>query len=172
MNDKEKVYVCLYKGPVTVKNLNTLLLWFIHFFICIITFGIVSHTEILINKNSYSSSMMDKGVRDKWINFSDGKWIIYETNADYAIALEQYILAKGMDYDLGGVIAFVLSFIKQAKNKVFCSELSGNMLGLPNKLWPYPTYKNTPEDIRMYCKKAGFRRVTDPVEIKKIIGIN
>lgn len=166
--NNNKVYLCLYKGPVTVKDSKSLLQWFIHFFICIATFDFVSHTEVSINKRAYSSSMMDGGVRDKYIDFSDGKWIVYETDVGSETALNVYEKYKNEKYDLGGATAFVLSFVKQSPNKVFCSELSSNMLCLPNFMYNWPTYKNSPGALRVYCKKMNFRRLS-AAEIKTLL---
>ncbi len=164
-----KVYLCLYKGPVKIKNVDDVFAWLTHFFICIFTLDIASHSEVLINKRAYSSSIKDKGVRDKWINFSSGHWIVYETNADAVKALTIYAKHKSKKYDLAGALSFVFNFIKQAKNKLFCSELNAEMIDLPNEFLNKPLHKLSPGALRVYCKNKGFRRITDIDEIKTLI---
>lgn len=167
MNDK--VYLCLYKGPVKIRDFETLMSWLTHFFICVFTFDYVSHCETLINKRAYSSSIKDKGVRDKHIDFDSGHWIIYETDADAVAALGVYEKAKNKKYDFAGALSFVFSFIKQSKNKLFCSELCAGMIGLPNQYLSKPTFKLSPGALRVYCKNRGFKRITDPQAIRSLI---
>lgn len=170
-NHKNKVYLCLYKGPVPISSLETFIDWMTHYFICILTMDFVSHTEVCINTQSYSSSMKDRGVRDKHINFSDGRWIVYETDADHIKAIAVYDKLKGKKYDVGGVLAFVFRMFRHSSNKLFCSEICSDMLGLPNPILNTPTYRNSPGSLRVYCKKMGYKRITDLQSLKTLSGL-
>ena len=101
-----------------------------HRAICLITNSNYSHTELIIDGLSYSSSPRDGGVRDKVIEYTTDRWDIFDVRGDEQYALLTFASHVGNKYDNKGVLRFVFPFLKQDPDKDFCSELNANMLGV------------------------------------------
>ena len=99
--------------------------------------GDQSHTEAAIPFTGQphcwcvSSSWMDGGVRDKFIDLSDlAKWRVYlwsHPHANLRDSLEKY---KGWKYDHLGLLGILWRPIGHALHRLFCSEFNAMHLQL------------------------------------------
>ncbi len=129
------VYLALYKGKGN---------W-IDKVIRLFTRGKYSHCELAVEKKRftnghhyeheiiyecYSSSPRDGGVRCKEINLDNGNWdlILLRGCVNEKRIKRIFKETKGMKYDLLGAIGVVIPFIKQEKNRYFCSEWCARVL--------------------------------------------
>lgn len=121
------MYVAHYKGRV--RLFNRLVSWWFN--------GPYSHTELVLwtDKNGLSrcasSSLMDGGVRAKWIKLDPDHWTIEPVDGDIDYAMQWLKEHYGDGYDLLGLLGIVLRRSPGARNKVFCSEAVAAMLGFP-----------------------------------------
>lgn len=93
--------------------------------------GEYSHCELVFSDGvSASASFMDKGVRFKEINYNTPDWTVIEIEGyDEVKAREFFEKYNGYRYDVLGNLRFLLGFIKESKNKFFCSEVIMGALG-------------------------------------------
>lgn len=129
--------LALYKGKGQVGN--TLIRWW--------TRSIYSHCELVIDGISYSSSLMDGGVRAKRIDHNPEHW-------DF-VALpwaEPHRVESLMRDTLGEPYGWLDLLWRQVLNRPgdsrgwFCSEWCAAALGLPNP------QQYSPATIGEYCK--------------------
>ena len=118
------VQLALYKG----KGLpfNKLVRWW--------TSSEYSHCELVIDQLAYSSSLMDGGVRKKWIDFRPEHWDFIDLPwADADAVMDYFVRTDAEKYGVLGLIKSQLLnrnyFIKGSQ---FCSEWCANALGLPS----------------------------------------
>lgn len=129
--------LALYKGKGLVGN--ALIRWW--------TRSIYSHCELVIDGISYSSSLMDGGVRAKRIDHTPAHWDFVELPwADKLAVLTLYDQTKGEPYGwLDLLWRQVLNRPGDARGW-FCSEWCAAALGLPNpQLY-------SPATLGDYCK--------------------
>ncbi len=128
------VYLALYKGKGN---------W-VDKVIRLFTRGKYSHCELAVEKRRfirgghyeheyyyecYSSSPRDGGVRCKEINLDNGNWdLIRIPTVNERRIKAIFNETEGMKYDLLGAIGVVIPFIKQEKNRYFCSEWCARVL--------------------------------------------
>jgi hypothetical protein len=114
-----------------------------------------SHTELVINGQSYSASERkgEKGARVKSIVFNPDHWDFVEIEADTDYALKVFTKHKGKGYDwLGILFSQILPLNLDHPSRVFCSELNAAMLGL-DKPASY-----SPEKLYQWAKENGTSR--------------
>ena len=102
--------------------------------------GVYSHTEMYFPEShgeSWSSSFMDGGVREKQIGFSTvNAWDFFEIPKSFSTerALDYSREREGWGYDIMGNFRFgiAIAVSTHSKFKEFCSEHNGGQLGLPD----------------------------------------
>ena len=109
--------------------------------ICFVTNSKYSHVELSFGlsfewTNNYyrcwSSSTRDNGVREKWIDTSDGHWTIIDVDR-CDIGEGFFENQEGFGYDYTGLIGTVIPLsIFSSKYKWFCSEIIAEYLGINN----------------------------------------
>lgn len=119
--------LAMYKGPPP-----DLLHRIGHWLVCIGTLSRYSHVELVIDGWCYSSSYQDGGVRRKRIDLTSGRWDVFEITGDQRAAYVWFMQRLGASYDWGGVVRFVLPFVRQRPGEYFCSEAVAAALGLPH----------------------------------------
>lgn len=124
-----------------------------HLLICFFTTSAYSHCELVIDGVCWSSSARDGGVRQKVIDLNDGKWIVFDVPeaVDPISALQWFLAREGKSYDYMGVVRFLLPFVRQGRDKWFCSEAVAESLGLPCAT------KTTPQDLYEWICDANNR---------------
>lgn len=92
-----------------------------------------SHCELVIGGICYSSSVMDGGVRSKWIDLADGKWDVIDLPwADEDGALDYFERTNGEKYSWSSLIWSQFFGRETDEPKAsFCSEWCAAALGLP-----------------------------------------
>lgn len=93
-----------------------------------------SHAELVIDDVSYSSSLRDRGVRSKLIEFGDS-WDIYPvemTDTEIDAALDVFYAVELAGYDTEGALAWAVPSLLEDAKRLFCFELVAKMLGMPN----------------------------------------
>ena len=98
-----------------------------------------SHVEIVINKDWYSSSPRDGGVRIKQIVEDGNSWDFIEVEIDKDRLYQKYREYKGRGYDFKGILlSNILQIGWHSKNKATCSEFVADVLGYlePEKYSP------------------------------------
>lgn len=71
----------------------------------------------------WSSSPRDGRVRGEWINLASGHWVLVRLpHHDQAAAVQWLASRVGTRYDWLGVLGYVLPFIKQQADRLYCSE--------------------------------------------------
>jgi len=101
--------------------------------------GPYSHCEVVFSDGLWASaSLMDNmKVRGKHINPSKGSWDYLELPASYELAARNFFArTEGADYDLFGLLHFVIAPIQGSKDKYWCSEWVAEALGLQEP-WRY-----------------------------------
>ena len=124
-----KAKLAFYKGK---GNLVDLL-------IRVFTNSKYSHVEIVINKDWYSSSPRDGGVRIKQIVDDGNSWDFIEVDIDKERLYEKYREYRGRGYDFKGILlSNILPIGWHSKDKVTCSEFVADALGYiePSKYSP------------------------------------
>jgi len=118
------VKLAMYKGRGQIGN--AFIRWW--------TGSQYSHCELVVAGWSYSSSMMDKGVRRKLIDHADGKWDLIELPwADENLIRSYFYETDANQYGWLGLIRSQLFNRGRAQDGAqFCSEWCANALGLPN----------------------------------------
>lgn len=113
------MYIAFYKGKKGNFFDKAISIW---------TLSKYSHCELLDKeKNFYTSSPRDGGVRRKKIDIYLEKWDLYKLNIKspqkYKWLKEFYETTKGAEYDwLGIVFSEVFPFGIEDPNKYYCSE--------------------------------------------------
>ncbi len=131
-----RVKIALYKGP---KGKAPFLDHLFHWAIVLRSLKKHSHCEVVVDGICYSSSSADGGVRKKQIDLDSGRWYIIDLpKADAETALKVFEECETFKYDWTGVVRFIIPFLKQKPNQMFCSEICARMLGIDNgyKLFP------------------------------------
>ena len=103
-----------------------------------------SHVEIVINKDWYSSSPRDGGVRVKQIINDGNSSDFVEVEIDKERLYQKYREYKGRGYDFKGILlSNVLPIGWHSKNKMTCSEFCADVLGYsePEMYSPERLYK-------------------------------
>lgn len=92
-----------------------------------------SHVEIVHNKDWYSSSPRDGGVRIKQIQDDGNSWDFVEVEIDKERLYQKYREYKGKGYDFKGILlSNILPIGWHSKNKATCSEFVADVLGYEN----------------------------------------
>ena len=135
-NRMTKVYLALYKGRKDGKGAKVQLARLTDWAVRKITHGQYSHCEIVIDLGGkfecYSASWRDGGVRRKLIHLQPEKWDLIElpeTVAEQARALYSKTLCA--KYDVWGVFATVIPYVKGNRTRWFCSEWCAMALSFP-----------------------------------------
>lgn len=118
------VYLALYKGKG--KFGNGLVRWW--------TRSQYSHCEMVVDGVSYSSSIMDGGVRSKVITFDDQKWDLMTLPESMGQRVIEYFEAtKGQSYSWIDLIRSQLfNRSHDEPEAAFCSDWCAAALGIPN----------------------------------------
>lgn len=98
-----------------------------------------SHVEIVCNKDWYSSSPRDGGVRVKQIQNDGNSWDFIEVNIDKERLYQKHREYKGKGYDFKGILlSNILPIGLHSKDKVTCFEFVAEVLGYaePSKYSP------------------------------------
>lgn len=109
--------------------------------ICAWTREKYSHVELIIDTNldlskpkqSYSSSIRDKGVRTKPILFND-HWDVFPLDADEKYALSVFNRFEGQPYGWLDLIAQHVLRLPVRNGSIVCSELALLMLGVDESI--------------------------------------
>lgn len=138
-------YLAFYKYKRPIKNFKDL--WYricdeaIRYF----TKGKYSHCEIVIKSGKtylcYSSSIRDGGVRSKFMPLPIDRWNLVPVKLSKRRLDEFYNKTQGKKYDLIGALGVKIPFLKQNKNKYFCSEWCAELLNIEN------AHKVSPNDL-------------------------
>lgn len=121
------MHVAFYKAPGTAAD--KLIRWW--------TRGPYSHCELVFElvdggqSLCMSSSLRDGGVRSKRILLDAESWDIVPVDADIDVAWAWAAEHAQDNYDLMGLIGFLWRPESGEKNRWFCSEAVGAMLGYP-----------------------------------------
>lgn len=160
-----QVYLALYKGRKTGKNVKAWAARFADWLIRKCTHGQYSHCEIaiLVKEQSkqylfgntstaqyacYSSSLRDGGVRQKTMLLDSDKWDLIElTDIKAAQIIDYFSQTKDSRYDWFGAIGVVFG-ISQVRSKFFCSEWCMNAINGDNEGWRF-----SPNDLAAIFKK-------------------
>lgn len=101
-----------------------------------------SHVEIVHNKDWYSSSPRDGGVRVKQIVDDGNSWDLVEVDIDKERLYQKYREYRGRGYDFKGILlSNILPIGWHSKNKATCSEFVADVLGYAKPA------KYSPQDI-------------------------
>ena len=101
-----------------------------------------SHVEVVHNKDWYSSSPRDGGVRVKQIQDDGNSWDFIEVDIDKERLYQKYREYKGRGYDFKAILlSNILPIGWHSKSKMTCSEFVADVLGYCN-----PS-KFNPQDI-------------------------
>jgi hypothetical protein len=112
--------IAFYKGPATdsVHQLSHLsVTWW--------TRSPYSHVELVVDGYAYSSSGRDDGVRRKLIDFTDGKWDLFDLDksfVDESYVKDFFFQTDSKKYDWAGVFRYPLPFLWNDPNRWYCSE--------------------------------------------------
>lgn len=93
-----------------------------------------SHCELIVEGLAYSSSLMDKGVRKKYIDFDSENWYVVDIPwASKERVIAHYEKTKSNKYGWWSLITSQLFNRNQDDSKAdFCSEWCARALGLPS----------------------------------------
>ena len=123
--------------------------------VCFFTGSRYSHLELVYDYSSVteigycgSSSPRDGGIRTTRIEFNPKHWEIFkfETDVSQSHVMEWFGTRTGAKYDWLGAIGVVFPFVRQRKQRWFCSEAIATCLGLEG------ARKMSPQDIFDYYK--------------------
>ena len=102
-----------------------------------------SHVEIVCNKDWYSSSPRDGGVRIKQIVNDGNSWDFIEVEIDKDRLSQKYREYRGRGYDFKGILlSNLLPIGWHSKDKATCSEFVADALGYiePSKYSPQDVF--------------------------------
>lgn len=93
-----------------------------------------SHCELIVDGLAYSSSIMDKGVRKKYIDFDSENWHVVDIPwASQEQVIKHYEKTKSNKYGWWSLITSqVFNRNKDDGGADFCSEWCARALGLPS----------------------------------------
>lgn len=132
------VQLATYKGRGLIGN--ALIRWW--------TGSQYSHCELVVDGLCYSSSIMDKGVRSKTIDLSDGNWVMMPLSWVDGEAVKGYF--QNTDVQAYGWFGLLYSQLfnrnRKEEGAQFCSEWCANAIGLPNA----PSY--SPVALHKLCE--------------------
>ena len=134
------IVLALYKGRGDWKDKA------IRFF----TRGQYSHCEMAVANGDewdcYTSSPRDGGVRMKTMKLSPTEWDLIKLPEKYIIpTIQLFHQTKGAKYDLIGALSVVI-LARENREKWFCSEWCGSVLGLPE------SWRFSPNDLAVFAK--------------------
>lgn len=131
------VRLALYKGRGQIGN--AAVRWW--------TSSQYSHCELVVDGWCYSSSVMDKGVRRKLIDLSDGKWDLVDLPwADPERVREYFATSDPNAYGWASLITSqLLNLGLSVPGQEFCSEWCAAALGIPS-----PSIYN-PKTLGLIC---------------------
>jgi hypothetical protein len=123
--------------------------------------GIFSHVELFWEKretdNWFSSSWRDGGTRFKQIDGSTGHWRYVNVPAtlEYEDRVYEWCRGEvGHEYDMAGVVNFLIPLRKPDPTRWFCSEVTSYSLRevglLPQDFEPHRTSPNRLYEIARY----------------------
>jgi hypothetical protein len=96
--------------------------------------GPYSHTELIFSDGmSASSSMLDGGIRFKYIGYDPAKWDIFELPEgliDEHEARQWYADREEARYDVIGICRFIFKFLPDNPKQYFCSETQACIIAL------------------------------------------
>lgn len=141
--------LCGYVGPPK-GGWNT----FWHYAVCVRTWSVYSHVELLIDGVCYSSSRRDGGVRGKQIDVGNGKWhtiALPLPDADIDRAKRWFDEREHWRYSWRGVARSLLPFIKQKPSEATCSQAVSEALGNSPKV----AAAHTPADVMSWFRGAN-----------------
>lgn len=118
------VQLALYKGKGLIGN--ALIRWW--------TRSPYSHCELVVDGVAYSSSLMDKGVRAKRIDFKPEHWDMLELPESMRQkVLDYYEATKGQRYSwLDLIRSQIFNGNADEEGAAFCSEWCAAAIRLPN----------------------------------------
>jgi hypothetical protein len=132
--------VALYKGKGQ-RLFDRLICWW--------TRSTYSHCEAVFDYNAEtgqyfcaSASVLDGGVRFRWMPLDPTKWDLVELTADKHAAFEWYANHVGRKYDYQGIVGCVIRAIPANPARWFCSSALAAALG-----WPEP-WRCLPANIK------------------------
>lgn len=93
-----------------------------------------SHCEIVVDGLCYSSSLMDKGVRKKWIDLEDGKWDVIDIPwANDSDVIDYFAKTDHYTYGwLGLIKSQLFNRADKVINAPFCSEWCADSINIPS----------------------------------------
>lgn len=97
---------------------------------------------------SWSSSIQDGGVRQKFITITDD-WELWVVGADRTRAHQWFRERDGLGYDFLGLFGFVVRWIKGSNRRYFCSEAVAASLGFEDP------FRFSPADLASIVKRIG-----------------
>lgn len=93
-----------------------------------------SHCELIVDGLAYSSSLMDGGVRKKYIDFDSENWYVIDIHwASKEDVIKHYNKTKSNKYGWRSLITSqVFNRNRDERKSDFCSEWCARALGLPS----------------------------------------
>lgn len=138
--------IALYKGKT--RLFDRLIQWW--------TRSEYSHCEIIFSENgstgeSYcaSSSVLDGGIRFKWMVLNPAKWDIIEVEGNVERAFQWFAHRIGTPYDLRGILGCVLRCLPPTEGRWFCSSAIAAALGWPEEWRVVPAHLKNAADFRL-----------------------
>lgn len=116
--------IAFYKGEGLIGN-KLIRLW---------TRSIYSHCELIVGEYSYSSSLMDGGVRRKAIVYNPENWDFVELGSEYDdMVLSYFEKTKHQSYSFTDLfLSQILNTVRDSGDSAFCSEWCAAAIGIPN----------------------------------------
>lgn len=120
--------------------------------------GDFSHSEVVVgrfNENlwlCWSSSLRDDGVRSVYLSLNDPRWVVVKLPG-YPTAPARSFVEKhqGWHYDWLGILGFIIPVIKEAWERLFCSEVCALSVRaaalMAEASLPYPQSFISPSDL-------------------------
>ena len=134
------VQLALYKGKGLIGN--ALIRWW--------TRSPYSHCELVVDGVAYSSSLMDKGVRSKVIDFKPEHWDMVRLPEPLSKrVIDHFAVTRGQRYSwLDLIRSQIFNGNADEDGASFCSEWCAAALGLPN---PATYSPQTLSDLVRWC---------------------
>lgn len=151
-----KVHIAFYLGKKSVNSETTIF----DQMVCFFTRSEYSHLEYVNYYNCdtgkgvcWSSSPLDKGVRQAIISLDSGSWELYEVETDTTKEeiVDWFEKHKGSKYDWIGAFATKLPLIRESIKRWFCSEAIGAAFKIPKP----STF--TPQNVFDHFKVSAVR---------------
>lgn len=153
-----RTHIAYYLGRKT-ENPETELLDRI---ICFFTRSKYSHVELVYDYSPVSqiglcasSSSRDGGVRQTRIDFSTGRWELYEipTTKTKDQIIDWFDMRGNCQYDWAGALGAYIERINGKDKRYFCVEAVGECLDIPG------ASKMTPEEFWQFNNLLGQRQI-------------